>query len=85
MVKKGLNCYITDSPPLSVIQQVLLKKFIINHRRTIAYHPQENGVVESLNKMLHKGLTKICDIDKNDWDVEMFDNTGIPTEDEHLQ
>ena len=48
--------------------QVLLKKFIIDHRRKMTYHPQENGVVESFNKTLHKGLTKICGIDKNDWD-----------------
>jgi transposase InsO family protein len=48
--------------------QVLLNKFLIDHKRTIAYHPQENGVVESFNKTLHKGLTKICGIDKNDWD-----------------
>jgi hypothetical protein len=48
--------------------QVLLKKFLIDHRKTTAYHPQANGVVESFNKTLHKGLTKICGIDKNEWD-----------------
>jgi len=48
--------------------QVLLKKFIIDHRRKMTYHPQANGVVEAFNKTLHKGLTKICGIDKNDWD-----------------
>lgn len=46
--------------------QVLLMKFLIDHRRTTAYHTQENGVVKAFNKTLHKGLTKICDIDKND-------------------
>ena len=46
--------------------QVLLKKFLIDHRRKKAYHPQANGAVEVFNKTLHKGLTKICGIDKND-------------------
>ena len=31
-------------------------------------HPQENGAVEYFNKTLHKGLTKICDITKDNWD-----------------
>jgi hypothetical protein len=48
--------------------QVLPKKFLIDHRKTTAYHPQGNGSVESFNKTLHKGLTKICGIDKNEWD-----------------
>lgn len=39
--------------------EVLIKKFMIEHRKTTTYHPQENGVVESSNKSLHKGLLKI--------------------------
>jgi transposase InsO family protein len=46
--------------------QVLLEKFLIDHRKKIAYHPQENGVVESFNKTLQKVLTNICGIDKNE-------------------
>jgi transposase InsO family protein len=52
--------------------QVLLKKFLIDHRRTITYHPQANGVVEAFNKTLYKGLTKICDIENNDWDDKLL-------------
>ena len=48
--------------------QVLLNKFLNDHRRKTTYHPQENGFVESFNKTLHKGLTKICGIEKNDCD-----------------
>ena len=36
------------------------------------YYPQANGVVEAFNKTLHKGLTKIYDIDKNDWDKKII-------------
>jgi hypothetical protein len=34
----------------------------------MAYHPQANGAVKSFNKTLHKGLTKICGLDRDDWD-----------------
>jgi hypothetical protein len=44
------------------------RNFSLTIEKQTAYHPQENGVVESFNKTLHKGLTKICGIDKNDWD-----------------
>jgi transposase InsO family protein len=56
---------------LNKMIQVLLKKFLIDHRRKMKYHPQENGVVEAFNKTLQKGLTKICDIDKNNWDEKI--------------
>jgi hypothetical protein len=42
----------------------------------MTYHPQENGVVEAFNKTLHKGLTKICGIDKNDWDDKILQSYG---------
>ena len=48
--------------------ETLLKEFLIDHHKTSTYHPQANRVVESFNKTLKKGLTKICSVDKNDWD-----------------
>jgi transposase InsO family protein len=51
--------------------QVLLNNFLIDHKRTTTYHPHKNGVVEAFNKTLHKGLTKICGIDKNNWDEKI--------------
>ena len=41
------------------------------HHKTTAYHPQANGAIESFNKTLVKGLTKICNIDKDDWDEKI--------------
>lgn len=41
---------------------------MIDHHKILTYHPQANGAIESFNKTLTKGLTKICNLDKNDWD-----------------
>ena len=45
-----------------------MKEFLINHHKTSTYHPQANGAMESFNKTLTKGLTKICNMDKDDLD-----------------
>ena len=47
---------------------ILLKEFIIGHQKSTAYHPQLNGAVESFNNTLTKRLTKLCNIDKDNWD-----------------
>ena len=51
--------------------ETLLKEFLIVHHRPLAYHPQANGAIESFNKALTKGLTKICNMDKDDWDEKI--------------
>ena len=48
--------------------ETLLKEFLIDHHKTSTYHPQANGAVESFNKTLTKGLTKIWNTVKDDWD-----------------
>jgi hypothetical protein len=48
--------------------EVLLKKFMIDHKKTTAYHPQANRAIKYFNKTLHKGLTKVCGLDRDDWD-----------------
>ena len=50
----------------------MIKEFLIDHHKTSTYHPQANGAVELFNKTLTKGLTKICSIDKNDWDEKIL-------------
>ena len=32
------------------------------------YHPQSNGEIEAFNKTLTRGLTKLCNTNKDDWD-----------------
>ena len=46
----------------------LLQNFMIQHHKNIPYHPQENGTFETFNKILEKGLTKICSANRDDWD-----------------
>ena len=46
--------------------ETMLKEVLNGHHKTSTYHPQENGVVESFNKTLTKGLTKIHNMDKDD-------------------
>lgn len=41
---------------------------MIDHHKSLAYHPQSNGAIESFNKTLTKGLTKISNIENNDQD-----------------
>jgi hypothetical protein len=36
--------------------QILLKNFMIDHIKTMTYHPQVNGAVKSFDKTLHKAL-----------------------------
>jgi transposase InsO family protein len=43
--------------------EILIKNFLINHRKMTLYHPQANEAVKSFNKILQKGITKICGLD----------------------
>ena len=48
--------------------KALIDKFLIDHRCSTTYHPRSNGAIKAFKKTLTRGLTKICNTDKDDLD-----------------
>jgi hypothetical protein len=49
----------------------LKKEFHIYHQKSTPYRPQENGTVESFNKIIEHALTKVCNVSWDDWDLRV--------------
>ena len=49
----------------------LTKELHVQHKKSTPYHPQENMTVDAFNKILEHALTKVCNANRDDWELNI--------------
>jgi hypothetical protein len=56
---------------INITIRAMLEEFQVHQQKITPYHPQENGTVGAFNKILENALTKICNVNEDDWDLKV--------------
>ena len=51
--------------------KALTEELQVQHKKNTPYHPQENGTIESFNKILETVLKKLCNSNRDDQDLNI--------------